>query len=142
MRDLIFSVKQVATLRTMCSLILLLALFVTSTSVWGVKQDLMVDVKQGQVVNAMRGMASNWNGLKNIFAGKAIVKFCKQGEEATCQQGSFDDLFGPFEDAVKLVYFRAFRLDGGINQRVSASLDSICRNAFGVSGYLGWVLEL
>jgi hypothetical protein len=96
MRDnLICSVKQLATLRVVCSLVLLLALFVTSTSAWGGKQD--------QVVNAMRDMASNWNGFKGLFAERAIVKFCQQGE-ASCQQGSFDDLFGPFEDAVKLVF--------------------------------------
>jgi hypothetical protein len=95
MRDFICCVKQLATLRTMCFLVLLPALLITSTSAWGVKHDQVV-------VNAMRDMASNWNGFKGLFAETAIVKFCKQGE--ACQEGSFDDLFGPFEDAVKLVY--------------------------------------
>jgi hypothetical protein len=73
---------------------------------------------------------------QGLFAETAIVKLCKQGE-ASCQQGSFDDLYGPFEDAVKLVYVEHFVLMEG-----STSLDYIRRNALRMSGYLGWALEL
>jgi hypothetical protein len=117
--------------------LLLLALFgVTSTSTTSAASSRggggVVPQQQDQVViTAMRDMASNWNGFKNIFAQKAIVKFCKQGE-ATCQQGSFDDLFGPFQNAIKLVHVEHSILveQGGGGSSTSTSITTTTTSAF------------